>query len=109
MPESIVTIKEIPDSVLTLVRALCEHKLKREPGRTLLSKIAVSSRAPIRKFRETRIRPNYDGQQFTHFVSGSTVTVESRNIYGKLVLKWANNDMTVIDDREFEVAFTAKP
>jgi hypothetical protein len=104
-----VTVEPIgADYVLWLARQLSEHKLTRDPAVPLISRIRIEKKRQPQPVAEKYIKPNYDGQIFVHFVTGQEVTVVSRNIYDKLIIKWPDGNMTPLGDKDFEVAFSRK-
>lgn len=94
--------------VLRLVQSLSEHKLTRDPDAKVLSRVKVEKKRTIQPENRKYIKPNYDGQTFIHFVTGQEVTVINRNIYDKLILKWPDGNLTVVGDKDFEIAFSRK-
>ncbi len=91
--------------MLETVRSLSEGRILRDPEAKLITRIKKENHITPIAIRQHVIKPSYDGQAFIHFVSGQKVTVLKRNIYGKLLIKWPDGNITVLGDHEFEIAF----
>ncbi len=108
--QNLKTINTVPDSTIQLARDLVKGKLKREPGRQQISRVPakkkppqVVDQTPFGYFK----KPNHDGRQFRHIISGEKITVKSRNVYGKLIVTHEDGSMGTVGDRELELVYLA--
>ena len=104
------TIAELPDSTIQLVRDLVEGKITHDPSRPKMMRVP-SAEKPPQPVDQTPFgyfkRPDHDGRQFKHIVSGEKLTVNSRNVYGRLIVTFENGHLGTVGDRELELVYLA--
>ena len=108
--QNLKTIAELPDSTLQLVRDLAEGKITHDPSRPKMTRVP-SAEKPPQPVDQTPFgyfkRPDHDGRQFKHIVSGEKLTVKSRNVYGRLIVIFEDGHLGTVGDRELELVYLA--
>lgn len=90
-----------------LVRSLSEHKIRRDPGARIISRVPIPKRkaTPSEDFKPMA-KTDYIGKTFIQSMTGTKVEVLDKNIYGKLLIKLPDGNIVPIAEREFEAAFS---